>query len=259
MRDKKRKRSFFQVFLIFWILVFLGGENGFALDEDVFKGDEQKGREQDSSYRFVRRSPVKKRRPLREEMQEIVKGERDVSEYSLVSSSKLPQEESLTLKEEEDLLSVGFRDAHAFLRLFNFYWSPLATRFCHLQLSSVIEGTNPSLNMIFRKDEETLEKPLIKIFFINAYSEAACLEIGNLNSTIKSAATFFKTTLEESLEQIFLKIFFRTIEEISEGESKESVQLYTSLESEGGVRKVVMRRPEKNDALYLEYLPGALK
>ncbi|HQS83937.1 MAG TPA: hypothetical protein PLY23_03375 [Alphaproteobacteria bacterium] len=251
MGYEKRKISFFRIGWVFFLGALLFGEESFACQSSEEAGEEN------PSSRLVRKSHVKKRKPLREEMQEIVKS--GASEYALVSSSKLPHEQPLELEEENQLLNKGFENPEAFRRLFNFYWSPLATHFCYLQLSSVMEGMNPSLNIMFRKDEETPENPLIKMFFINSYSEAACLAIGNLNSTIKSAATFFKTSLEGSIEQIFWKIFFRTLEEVSEGESKDSLQFYTSLESEDGVRKIVMRRPEKKGALYLEYLPNALK
>ena len=241
------KISLFKISLGLFFGPFLFGEASFALE-----GTEEKG-----ALRLIRKPPVKKKKQLREEMKEIVEG--SASEYCFVSPSKLPHEQVLDLDEENQLLSRGFEDPEAFWKLFNFYWSPLVTRSCHLQLSSVIEGSNPSLNMMFRKDDGTSENPLIKMFFIRPCSEEACCKIGELNSTIKSAASFFKTSLESSIEQIFWKIFFRTLEEVSEGESKDSLQFYISLESEDGVRKIIMRRTAKNEAIHLEYFPVALK
>lgn len=239
MNHKKQKICLFQVFLSFWVFVCLAGESSFAFEES------------EKPLPLTRKSPVKKGSKVLSGINGMLS-----SEYALVPSSKLPQEQLLTAKEEEDLLSRGFKEADAFLKLFNFYWSPLVTHASCLQISSVIPGNNPSVNMMFRKDEDA--KPLIRMFFIPSYPESACLAVGGLNSSIRSAATFFKTSLEGPIEQIFWKIFFRTLEGVS-GESEESLQFYTDLESEDGVRKIVIKHPEKEEALYLEYFPATLK
>ncbi|MBS0184879.1 MAG: hypothetical protein JSS34_00765 [Proteobacteria bacterium] len=245
-----KKQNIFALRLALSVLfLFFLGETCFGFDDPG---------KTDGPSRLTRRSPVKKRKPLREEMNKIV--QEGSSEYAMVSGAKLPEEEEITLEEEERLLTEGFQNPEDFLKLFNFYRRSLITRFGCLDISSLTKGANPSFRILFKKDKYTDQKPLIEMLFMQTFSEAECQKVAKLNTRLKSISSLIKPPLENDRDQIFLKLFFRTFDGVLESKMEEgSVQFYANLESGDGIWKIILRDLKNESAIYFRYHPETLK